>query len=366
MVTLRQQRGEEENTIFEPEVLNINIDQDKKRLERIIKSNPGIQSVDTIDQQISDLIKTRSPGRVIDPAYLDQERKKILNGTHTDNFGNWVYYPWSNRLVHVLGKPEFVELRTNRNLYKITKEEQDQLLTKKIAIIGLSVGQSIALALCMERICGTIILVDFDTVDLSNLNRIRTGIHNLGLYKTIIAAREIKEIDPYINVKIFNEGATSDNINTIIDINGTKVDIVVDECDNLEMKVKLREVAKANRLPIVMDTSDRGQIDIERFDLEPERPLFHGAFEGIDLSGLDFNSSQTQLQILNGLVDIENASPRALYSLGEIGKTLNTWPQLASSVLLGGAVGADICRRILLGESTSSGRFYVDLNKLVP
>jgi len=48
-------------------------------------------------------------------------------------------------------------------------------------------------------------LADFDTAELSNLNRIRTGSHNLGLNKTVIAAREIVEIDPFIKVKIFIE-----------------------------------------------------------------------------------------------------------------------------------------------------------------
>jgi nitroreductase len=41
------------------------------------------------------------------------------------------------------------------------------------------------------------------------------------------------------------------------------------------------------------------------------------------------------------------------------------WPQLASSVALGGALAADIARRILLGEHHESGRYYVDLETIV-
>jgi hypothetical protein len=46
-------------------------------------------------------------------------------------------------------------------------------------------------------------------------------------------------------------------------------------------------------------------------------------------------------------------------------QTINTWPQLASSVALGGAVGADVCRRILLDQYHESGRYYIDLDELV-
>ena len=42
------------------------------------------------------------------------------------------------------------------------------------------------------------------------------------------------------------------------------------------MKFAVREHARARRLPVLMATSDRGMFDIERFDLEPDRPLFHG------------------------------------------------------------------------------------------
>ena len=49
----------------------------------------------------------------------------------------------------------------------------------------------------------------------------------------------------------------------------------------------------------------------------------------------------------------------------EIGKTITTWPQLASAVVLGGAITTDITRRILLKQYQNSGRFYVDLEKII-
>ncbi|WP_218581895.1 hypothetical protein [Nocardia cyriacigeorgica] len=53
-------------------------------------------------------------------------------------------------------------------------------------------------------------------------------------------------------------------------------------------------------------------------------------------------------------------------AIGEIGRSLSSWPQLASGVMLGGALVADTARRILLGEPIPSGRTYIDLDELIP
>ena len=49
----------------------------------------------------------------------------------------------------------------------------------------------------------------------------------------------------------------------------------------------------------------------------------------------------------------------------EIDRTIKTWPQLASAVALGGALNTDTIRRIALGEMKDSGRFRVDLSKVI-
>ena len=62
----------------------------------------------------------------------------------TPDYGVWVHYPWSRRLVHLVREEEFIELRTSRNRYKITAEEQEALAVRAVGIVGLSVGQSAA------------------------------------------------------------------------------------------------------------------------------------------------------------------------------------------------------------------------------
>src|SRR5690606_20421554 len=99
-------------------------------------------------------------------------------------------------------------------------EEQNILLSKKIGIIGLSVGQSVAISLAMERSFGELRIADFDTLDLSNMNRIRTGLFNLGIKKSWMVAREIAEIDPFLKVTVYEEGITDENIDDFFTLGG--------------------------------------------------------------------------------------------------------------------------------------------------
>ena len=73
-------------------------------------------------------------------------------------------------------------------------------------------GQSVAVTIALERTCGELNIADYDILELSNLNRIRTGVCNLNLLKTIAVAREIAEIDPFIKVNCYHEGITENNI----------------------------------------------------------------------------------------------------------------------------------------------------------
>lgn len=347
-----------------PVFFRLNKDAERKNLQELIQSNQEIVVVDEIIPQLKELLKCLNPQRKIQAAEYPMLIQEHLGKTNQDEYGVWVFYPWNNRLVHLLDEEEFVQLRTNRNQYKITKDEQEVLRRKKIGIIGLSVGQSIALTLAMERACGELRLADFDTAELSNLNRIRTSVQNLGLSKTIIAAREIAELDPYLKVKIFSEGITESNIDSFFEEDG-KLDLLVEVCDGLDVKIKSRFKAKTLKIPVVMDTNDRGMLDIERFDLEPERAILHGLAEGLDPNNIGDLTNEQKIPYILKMVGAETISTRLKASMMEVEQSINSWPQLASSVVLGGAVTTDVCRRILLDQFHDSGRYYVDLDEII-
>ena len=353
-----------ESSVYLPKIYRLSSEDEKKQFQELLNDEPNLSIYNTILAQLKELVACRNPQKVLSKEEINEQIEVLLNGTAADDFGTWVYYPWSKRLVHILDEQEFIELRTNRNFYKITPQEQAVLSQKKVGIIGLSVGQSVAVTLAMERLAGELRLADFDELDLSNYNRIRTGLYNIGLKKTVATAREIAEIDPFIKITCFHNGITAENIEDFISADN-KLDVLVDECDSIDIKLLCRLKARQAKIPVIMDTSDRGMLDIERFDLEPERPILHGMIEGVDPETLSKLSPQERLPYVMKLIDVQGLSDRSKYSLSEIGKSIKTWPQLASSVVMGGGMAAEMIRKILLKESNTSGRFFIDLDKLI-
>jgi len=347
---------------FLPQFFRIKNQTEKVSLESL-KQKVDVVIHDEITGQLRELVKIQNPSLKLTEADYDRLIEKHLSGISLEEYGVWVYYPWRNCIVHLLDEDEFIEVRTNRNRNKITKEEQQILKSKRIGVAGLSVGQSIALTLVMERVCGEIRLADFDTAELSNLNRIRTGVHNLGLSKTIIAAREILEIDPFIKVKIFSDGLQESNMHAFFEEDGV-LDLYVEVCDGIQMKLTSRFKAKELKIPVVMDTNDRGMLDVERFDLEPDRSIMHGRLEDFIKDNSIVVDETNRMSIVNAILNFDTLSERMKLSMAEINKTINTWPQLASSVVLGGAITTDICRRILLDQHHKSARYYVNLDEI--
>jgi molybdopterin/thiamine biosynthesis adenylyltransferase len=361
MIQNRVNREKHQELGYTPAFYRLGDAAQKQALITLLEQQEEIHVYDELDIQLRELVKIQHPTKRLTPEEITALVADKLGNTPAEAYGVWVYFPWARRVVHIVDEAEFIELRTARNMQKITKEERDLLSTKKLAIIGLSVGQSIALTLVMERLCGELRLADFDALELSNMNRIRTGIHNLNIPKVVIAAREIVELDPFIKVTCFNDGATDENLDDIL--GGS--DLLIEECDGIDIKIISRIKAKAMKLPVVMEMNDRGMLDIERYDLDPEYPMMHGLIPDIDVKTLKNLSNEEKVPILGPMVDMHNMSPRMKQSLAEIGKTITTWPQLASSVVLGGAMVADTVRRILLGQLTASGRYYVDFEQII-
>ena len=265
---------------YKPTFYRLNNESELQEFQKLLKI-PGLRVYDELHGQLRELVKSLHPKHKFQSEELDTAAWEHIGEIPANEYGVWVYYPWLNKLLHILDEEEYISVRTNRNQFKIMPEEKEALSKVKIGVIGLSVGQSVAIALSMERSYGELRIADFDLLELSNLNRIRSGVQDLGILKTISTARQIAEIDPFLKVKCFNDGLTEENIESFF-LDGGKLDMVLDECDGLDIKIRARHKAKELGIPVIMETSDRGMIDIERFDLEPDRPILHGLIDHLE------------------------------------------------------------------------------------
>ena len=115
------------------------------------------------------------------------------------------------------------------------KELQQAFSSATVAICGLGgLGSNIAIALARAGV-GRLILIDFDRVDITNLHRQQYKADQIGMYKTVALAENLKEIAPYISLEIHTERITEDNAVTLL----SDADIICEAFDDAECKAML-------------------------------------------------------------------------------------------------------------------------------
>lgn len=119
----------------------------------------------------------------------------------------------------------------------LVKDKINLLKEKTVMIVGIGGVGSYALEALTRSGIGTIILVDFDKVDITNLNRQIISLNsNIGEYKTDVAESRIRDINPNCKVIKYNIKLTKDNVEMLFDNN---IDYIVDACDTIDVKMEL-------------------------------------------------------------------------------------------------------------------------------
>ena len=126
---------------------------------------------------------------------------------------------------------ELYYMMSARNSPKI----QDKIRSAKVAVAGLGgLGSNIAVMLARLGI-GNLLLVDYDCVEPSNLNRQHYFIKHLCKLKTLALKEQIEEINPYINVSVISSKVDESNAASIF----KGYEIVCEAFDNPESKAAL-------------------------------------------------------------------------------------------------------------------------------
>ncbi|HCT78408.1 MAG TPA: adenylyltransferase/sulfurtransferase MoeZ [Micromonosporaceae bacterium] len=117
---------------------------------------------------------------------------------------------------------------------------QKRLKNAKVLCVGAGGLGSPALMYLAAAGVGTLGIVEFDTVDESNLQRqIIHGQSDIGRSKAESAANSIREINPYVNVIIHNTALDRDNVKEIF----AQYDLIVDGTDNFATRYLVNDAA---------------------------------------------------------------------------------------------------------------------------
>lgn len=313
--------------------------------------------LDIYKSQLEELFEIENPNTLFDEDFHKRQKKFIKERLSQKSPGNWIYFPWNKQLVHVVTENEYNDLRTNRNQNIITKQEQKLLRRATVGMVGLSIGNAMAVSMAYTGIANTLKLADFDILSTSNLNRIRSGLSFIGKRKIDITSQQIYEINPYANLKLFDKGLKKTDLDKFF--SNPKPVVVFEAIDDFEMKIRVRIAAKKAKVPVVMLTNlgDSLLIDIERYDTEKKVKIFNGLIGDIGEQILKKPITEDdKKKYAIGIVGKDNIPERVFKSVLEVNKTLVGRPQLMSTVAVGGGIAAMIARKIILGEKIKSGR----------
>ena len=154
-------------------------------------------------------------------------------------------------------------LRYNRQIMlpQIDIEGQQKLLDAHVLIIGMGgLGSPAAMYLTAAGI-GTLTLVDFDKVELTNLQR--QIVHHqgdIGMYKVDSAKRNLQSINPDVRINTLANRPDRPTLDRLVQ----QADVVIDASDNYETRFAINSVCVNRRVPLVSGAAVRfeGQLSV--------------------------------------------------------------------------------------------------------
>ncbi len=138
-----------------------------------------------------------------------------------------------------------------------------KLQTKTVMVVGCGAVGSFAIEALSRSGIGNIILVDFDVVEQSNINRQIFALHStIGRPKVDVAAARIADISPDINVQTFNmfwDGASNPDV---------APDFVIDAIDSVQSKIALYRWCVAHNIPFIASMGAAQKTDITKIKID--------------------------------------------------------------------------------------------------
>lgn len=148
----------------------------------------------------------------------------------------------------------------------IGREKLALIKTKTVLLVGLGGVGGSALETLVRSGIGNIIIVDFDKVDISNLNRqVITFLDNIGEKKIDAAYDFCKSINKDCNIIKYDMFLDKDNIKELFD--NHDIDYVIDACDSIKTKQNLILESKKRNIKIISCMGTGNKLDPTKLEI---------------------------------------------------------------------------------------------------
>ena len=147
----------------------------------------------------------------------------------------------------------------------IRKDKVNDLGQKCVLVIGCGgVGGYVCEALARSNI-GRLIIVDFDVVDITNINRQIIALEStIGQKKVDVLEKRLKDINPNLDVVKIDSFIGVDNIEILFK---DKLDYLVDACDSIKTKLALIDECLKRKIPFVSSMGTGNKLDPTKLDV---------------------------------------------------------------------------------------------------
>lgn len=187
-----------------------------------------------------------------------------------------------------LTKDEFYkEFFFNRMLGILTEEEVEKLKNSTVAVAGSGGGGGITAERLVRLGIGHIKLADIETFEPSNANRQHACTSKtIGKEKVKVVAESLREINPYLEIDVFNEGVQEDNIHRFLD----GADVLIDEVEGFYLRIRAFLHAEARRKGIYAMRSDTFAFSAPLWVFAPDGMSFEEFWHLPDAESISHNA----------------------------------------------------------------------------
>lgn len=153
-----------------------------------------------------------------------------------------------------------------QRLISLIGEEKFKLLSnKKILVVGLGgVGGYVVESLSRSGVTN-IAIVDFDTIDITNLNRQIIALHStIGKKKVDVLEERIKDINPLCNVEKYDLFLDEENKDIVLE---NDFDFIIDCCDSIKTKKLLIDYATKYDIDFISSMGTANKMDPTKLEI---------------------------------------------------------------------------------------------------
>jgi len=257
-----------------------------------------------------------------------------------------------------------------------------------IGFVGVSVGGNLLEGWLREARPRRVKVADPDWVELTNLNRgERMSLRHVvaprsarfdpanpydvpRVAKAEYIAYEQQLVDPYLEVDVYKEGITRENIERFFAGGDGEppIDILVEEMDNLDLKILVRQVARDHGVDVIMlsDFGHQAHLMWNAFSERHDAPLGLRTDDASLLEALEatkLGDRAKVFQFVGALCGADFASDQfAAWIAGEGEQPTGSLPQSGATAMASGAIGGkEIALRVLGQPVPATGRVVYDL-----